>query len=70
MYGTSDFGNALYQLNRTPLYFAIAHSSDYNISRLLIEKGADINHSCVDGSGPLHTFFNDVVRRVLLCHSD
>ena len=70
MYGTLDFENALNQRNRTPLYFAIAHSSDYNISRLLIEKGADINHCSVDGSGPLHTFFNDVVSRVLLCHSD
>ena len=49
---------------------AIVHSSDYNISRLLIEKGGDINHSCVGGSGPLHTFYNDVVSRVLLCHSD
>ena len=70
MYETLDFKNASYQRDRTPLYFAIAHSSDYNISRLLIDKGADLNHSCVDGSSPLHTFFNDVVSRVLLCHSD
>ena len=70
MYGTLEFENMFYQRTRTPLYFAIAHSSDYNISRLLIDKGADINHSCVDGSGPLHTFFNNIVSRVLLCHSD
>ena len=34
----------------------------------MIERGADINHACIDGSGPLHTFFNDVVSKVVLCH--
>ena len=60
----------LYQRYRTPLFVSIAHSTDYNISRLLIDKGADINHSCIDGSGPLHTFFNDVFSRVILCHGE
>ena len=53
---------------RTPLYFAIAHATDYGISRLLIDKGADLNNSSIDGSSPLHTFFNKVVARVVQCH--
>ncbi|KAF6230459.1 hypothetical protein HO133_004802 [Letharia lupina] len=52
----------------TPLHLAIAHSSDYNVSRLLIDKGADINSSSIDGGSPLHTFFNETVSRVILCH--
>lgn len=36
----------------------------------MIERGADITHACADGSGPLHTFFNDVVSRVVLCHGE
>ena len=37
---------------------------------MLIDRGADITHACADGSGPLHTFFNDVVSRVVLCHGE
>ena len=53
---------------RTALHLAIAHSKDYNISRLLIQRGADINHKNIASNSPLHTFFNEVVSRLLLCH--
>ena len=53
---------------RTALHLAIAHSKDYNISRLLIERGADINNKNIASGSPFHTFFNEVVSRLLLCH--
>lgn len=52
--------------SRSALHVAIAHSSNYNISRLLIEKGADITNSSIDGSTPFHTFFNAVVGKLAL----
>ena len=36
----------------------------------MIESGADINNRTVDGRTPLHTFYNEVIYRVLLCHAD
>ena len=53
---------------RTALHLAIAHSKDYNISRLLIERGADVNNKNIASGSPFHTFFNEVVSRLLLCH--
>lgn len=53
---------------RTALHLAIAQSKDYDISRLLIEKGSDLNNCDIDGNSPLHTFFNETVREVVMRH--
>ena len=35
---------------------------------MLIDNGADLNNSSTDGSSPLHTFFNEVIGKVIQCH--
>lgn len=55
---------------RTPLHVAVAKASDYDVSRLLIESGADLGSCSIDGKTPLHTFFNEVVKRIILCHRE
>jgi len=55
---------------RTPLHTAIERAEDYNVSRILIENGADLNNRNIDGKTPLHTFFNSVVRKILLHYGD
>ena len=58
------------KLYRTPLHVAVAQASDYNVSRLLIESGADLGNRSIDGKTPLHIFFNEVVKRIILCHRE
>jgi ankyrin repeat protein len=57
-------------LDRTPLHIAVSRAEDYNISRVLIENGADLENRSIDGRTPLHTFFNKVVKKILLYHGD
>ena len=55
---------------RTPLHSAIALCKDYDVCRVLIEKGADLHNRNVDGKTPLHTFSSHVSERILCCHGD
>lgn len=45
-------------------------ATDYNISRLLIEYGADIGCLNMESQTPLHTFYNLVSSRLILCYSN
>lgn len=54
----------------TPLHRCLELATDYNISRILIENGADLCNRNADGKTPLHIHFNLVVERVLLIHAD
>ena len=40
------------------------------MSRLLIENGADLTSRSVDGRTPMHTFYNEIICRILLCHAE
>lgn len=53
---------------RTPLHSAIALSKTYDISRVLLEKGGDLQNRTVEGKTPLHTFSSQVSEQVLRCH--
>ena len=44
---------------------ALAASSNYNVPRLLIDYGADLEARRIDGSTPAHTFSTDVSREVI-----
>ena len=54
---------------RTPLHTSVALAKDYNISRLLLDHGADLHNPNAEGKRPLHTFFGPVMQRILCCHS-
>ena len=56
-------------LDSTPLHRSLEFAKDYNISRILIENGADICNRNVDGETPLHTHFSPVMEQVLLAHA-
>ena len=49
----------------TPLHFAIARSNDHNLSRKLIQRGADICSCNIEGKTPYHTFFRDTNKELL-----
>ena len=53
----------------TPLHRSLAVARDYNVSRILLENGADLCSRNVDGETPLHTFFGPVTEQVLLTHN-
>ena len=54
---------------RTPLHAAIALSKNYDISRVLLENGSDLQNRNVEGKTPLHTFPSCVSIQVLRCHA-
>ena len=56
-------------LDSTPLHRSLELAKDYNISRILIENGADVCNRNVDGETPLHTHFGPVMEQVLLAHA-
>ena len=56
-------------LGSTPLHRSLELAKDYNISRILIENGADLCNRNVDGETPLHTHFSSVMEQVLLAHA-
>ncbi|MCJ1251625.1 hypothetical protein MMC30_008860 [Trapelia coarctata] len=60
--------NAADDDGESPLHVALARAKDYNVSRLLLERGGDICNRGADGRTPTHTYPNETVRRVLLCH--
>lgn len=53
----------------TPLHRSLELAKDYNISRVLIENGADLCNRNVNGETPLHTHFSSVIEQVLLIHA-
>lgn len=55
---------------RTPLHCAIALCKNYDVSRVLLENGADLHNRNVDGKTPLHTFSSHVSEQILCCHGD
>ena len=61
--------NCAKTLYSTPLHRSLEFAKDYNISRILIENGADICNRNVDGETPLHTHFGPVIEQVLLAHA-
>ena len=56
-------------LGSTPLHRSLELAKDYNISRALIENGADLCNRNIDGETPLHTHFSSVMEQVLLAHA-
>ena len=62
-------GFSLTNVFRTPLHFAVARSSDHNVSRQLIKRGADIGSRNIGGKTPFHTFFRETNRELLACYS-
>lgn len=54
----------------TPLHLAVARSHDYNVTRTLMEKGADISIRNADGKTPLHTFFRESNRTLFARYKD
>ena len=56
-------------MDSTPLHRSLELAKDYNVSRILIENGADLCNRNVDGETPLHTHFGSVVEQVLLAHA-
>ena len=55
---------------RTPLHSSIALCKNYDVSRVLIENGADLHNRNVDGKTPLHTFTSPVSEQILCCHGE
>lgn len=62
--------NAVDDYGDTPLHRSLELAKDYNISRILIENGADLCNRNIDGETPLHTHFGSVMEQVLLTHAD
>ncbi|KAL8827856.1 MAG: hypothetical protein Q9191_002937 [Dirinaria sp. TL-2023a] len=60
--------NAVANFGETPLHSAIALSKNYDVARLLLENGADLQNRNVEGKTPLHTFSSRVSVQVLRCH--
>ena len=54
--------------HRSPLHSAIALSKTYDIARILLDCGADLNNRDADDRTPLHTFPSQVSEQVLRCH--
>ena len=74
--GSKDFTQSyvlesgpLNYMGSTPLHRSLELAKDYNISRILIENGADLCNRNVDGETPLHTHFSSVMEQVLLAHA-
>ena len=74
--GSNDFTQSyvlesgpLNYLGSTPLHRSLELAKDYNISRILIENGANLCNRNVDGETPLHTHFSSVIEQVLLAHA-
>lgn len=53
---------------RTPLHLAIARASNQDVSRQLIQRGADVCTRNIEGKTPFHAFFRES-NRELLAHS-
>lgn len=51
--------NMTLMANSTPLHLAVARSQDYNVTRTLLENGADMSIRNADGKTPFHTFFRE-----------
>lgn len=54
----------------TPLHAALAEGRSQDISRLLIESGADIGNRNAEGKTPMHTFFNPVTASIIIRHPE
>ena len=54
----------------TPLHLAVARSQDYNVTRKLMEKGADMSIHNSEGKTPLHTFFRECNRTLFASYKD
>lgn len=57
-------------IDSTPLHFAVASAQDYNVTRTLMEKGADMSIRNADGKTPLHTFFRESNRTLFASYKD
>ena len=57
-------------MNSTPLHFAVAGAQDYNVTRTLMEKGADISIRNSEGKTPFHTFFREGNRTLFASYKD
>ena len=60
--------NTINDDGESPLHIAITRARNYNVSRVIIESGGDMCSRRLDGKTPAHSFFNDVVKQVLICH--
>ena len=49
----------------TPLHSAIATSNDCNVSKRLVQGGADLCSRNIEGKTPFHTFFRAINRELL-----
>lgn len=65
-----QFSSSAKRLKRSPLHLAIALAKDYEITRILIDNGADISNRNTECKTPLHTFFSPTVDLVLRYHGD
>ena len=57
-------------VNSTPLHLAVARSQDYDVTRTLMEKGADMSIRNSEGRTPLHTFFRESNRTLFASYKD
>lgn len=60
--------NAVTDFGETPLHSAITLSKNYDVCRVLLENGSDLQNRNVEGKTPLHTFSSRVSVQVLRCH--
>lgn len=47
------------------MHCALAICQDYDVSRFLIDNGADLSNRNLDGPTPLHTFYSPALRTIL-----
>ncbi|KAF2477457.1 ankyrin [Lindgomyces ingoldianus] len=62
--------NATNDQSETPLHIAVACMCDYEVSRCLISSGANMLHQDLGKKTPLHTYFNENLRKILEFHRD
>ena len=55
--------------NSTPLHFAVAGAQDYDLTRTLLDKGADMSIRNSEGKTPLHTFFRESNRTLFASYN-